>query len=263
MKSTGNIADWNRIQRVESGAGSRSGRYLSAENALIFAGPPRVADLGLLGGGAPATAGGTGNSALYPIGSCEQFSVQQTHNAQKSFEIGSRRSFQAPGRVNVVGSIGRIMFHGPSLLRVMMAYYPNSIAMANGKVLDNANPDSVSKSKVASAEMAKMYPPVFFEAGAFSPASDDSGVQGNYSLFINLMSELFSMPFGLGVLLRDNRNVNYGAFYCEESMVLTHSLGIGASSNVITEAVSFQCDALIPMEFKTPVAALATDVGAL
>jgi hypothetical protein len=70
-------------------------------------------------------------------------------------------------------------------------------------------------------------------------------------MFINLMSELFSHPFGLGVVIRDNRNTNYSGLYIEDCMVNSHSLAISSSSTLITEAVSFTADAIVPMEFST------------
>jgi hypothetical protein len=70
------------------------------------------------------------------------------------------------------------------------------------------------------------------------------------------MSELFSHPFGMGVILRDNRNRNYGALYLEDCFITTHSWQISSSSTLITEAVNFQADAAVPMEFNTDSGAL-------
>jgi hypothetical protein len=273
LPATTSIANWNRATRHVDEA-LRSGRYINAETTLIAAGPPRLADIGglganidvqnptqtnnILGGGGTPVAG---NDALYPIGMIEQFGLQQVQNVQKAYEIGSRRSYQAGGRVQVVGSLGRIMFNGPSLLRALYAYYPNSIQLANGAILDSKNGDSVTRAIAsAGAKATDVFPPIFFEPGG--RAGIDPEAELPHTFFINLMSELFSHPFGLCVILRDNRNRNYGAFYLEDSMITTHSFQVSSTSTLITEAGSFQCDAAVPIEFSTDVGAQIMQIAA-
>jgi len=253
--STTDISSWERATKhVE--ASIRTGRYINAETSLLYVGPPRLGDVGGINTAwnnlgnqnnvqatDPLRTGSPG-SALYPVGLVEAFSLQQSQMVAKMFEIGSRRSYQAGGRVQVAGSIGRVMFNGPSLMRVLYAYYPGIIQQANGKLLIE---DSVSGSKLQGEQ--REYPSIYLEAGAFASARGNDGPP--HSFFINLMSELFSHPFGMGVLFRDNKNDNYGAFYCEDCMINSHSLVISSSSTLITEAVNFQCDAAIPMEFAT------------
>jgi hypothetical protein len=254
---TTNINNWKRAtQRVE--AAVRSGQYVSAETSLIFVGPPHLSDINAGGSTFVAAGGGvssdvfgaTGESAFYPIGQAESFGMQQMHNVQKVFEIGSRRSYQVPGRVQVMGSIGRLVFNGPSLLRALYAYYPGIIQMANGEVIGPDSKDSVSRVVVGAGDAANpIYPRIFFEAGAGAGVNPETGA--THSFFINLMSELFSHPFGLGIMMRDNRDVNYGAFYLEDCMITTHSINWTSAANLVTEACSFQADAAIPMKFST------------
>lgn len=265
IPATTSISSWNRATKhVE--ADVRSGRYVNAETCLLFAGPPRITDIGGIDGN---TSSGTQNAALvangidalYPIGLVEQFGLQQVQTVQKMFEIGSRRSYQAGGRVHVAANLGRVMFHGPSLLRVCYAYYPNSIALANGKSLNGGSgtgsggvTDSVSAVMVggnmgSSPANGPIFPQIFFEAGSLAGTDPEETLPDTF--FINLMSELFSNPFGLGCILRDNRNNNYGGFYLEDSMITAHSLQISSSSTLITEALNIQCDAAVPMEFST------------
>ncbi len=257
IPSTTSISSWNRATKhVENSV--RSGRYVNAETCLIFAGPPRISDIGGLNSNQvpssqnSAIAGG--KDALYPIGLVEQFGLQQAQTIQKMFEIGSRRSYQAGGRVQVMSSLGRVMFRGPSLLRVCYAYYPNTIRLANGKTL-SAGGDSVSSAIVGAGsggtDPNAVFPPIFFEPGSLSGVDPESANGKPDSFFINLMSELFSHPFGIGCILRDNRNNNYGGFYLEDCMVTAHSLQISSSSTLITEALNLQCDAAVPMEFST------------
>jgi hypothetical protein len=264
LQATTSISSWNRATKhVETAM--RPGRYINAETALVFVGPPRMTDIGGLNvnvvrssqGNALDQGASGGSDALYPVGMLESFQLQQAQNVQKMFEIGSRRSYQAGGRVQVVGSIGRVAFYGPSLLRVLYAYYPNVIQMANGRALQGGS-DSVGAAILTKGQgLADTFPKIYFEPGSLASADPETGDKP-HSFFINLMSELFSHPFGMGVVLRDNRNRNYGALYCEDCFITSHSFGISSSSSLITEAVNFQCDAAIPMEFSTDSGAAIT-----
>lgn len=255
IPSTTSISSWNRATKhVENSV--RSGRYVNAETCLIFAGPPRISDIGGLNGNQnPSSQNSSiagGKDALYPIGLVEQFGLQQLQTIQKMFEIGSRRSYQAGGRVQVMSSLGRVMFRGPSLLRVCYAYYPNSVQLANGKTLKAGN-DSVASAIVGAGntDPNSVFPPIYFEPGALSGVDPESASGKPDTFYINLMSELFSHPFGLGCILRDNRNNNYGGFFLEDCMISSHSLQISSSSTLITESLNLQCDAAVPMEFST------------
>lgn len=265
IPATTSINNWNRAtQHVE--AAIRSGRYINAETCLLFAGPPRVSDMtgnvSIAGsGGGISAAAGNGKDALYPIGLVESFGVQQVQNVQKMYEIGSRRSYQAGGRVQVVGDLGRVMFNGPSLLRALYAYYPNSMNMANGKVLGSGgDQDSITSVIAQPNNSSGQFPPIFFEPGSFAAADTEVSPQPN-SFFFNLMSELFSHPFGFGFLLRDNKNQNYGAIYIEDCFINAHSFRVSSSSTLITETASFQADACIPMEFNTQSGAQLAALG--
>jgi hypothetical protein len=267
LPATTSIANWNRAtQHVEEAV--RPGRYINAETALVFVGPPRMTDIGGLNANViaasqstalgPTQAGGT--DALYPVGLVESFQMQQAQNVAKLFEIGSRRSYQQGGRVQVVGSLGRVVFYGPSLLRVLYAYYPNVIQLANGRLLQGGS-DSVGAAMLTAGQgLLSTFPQIYFEPGSYAAADPEGGGPPN-SFFINLMSELFSFPFGMGIILRDNSNQNYGAFYCEDCFVTTHSFGISSSSSLVTEAINFQCDAAVPMEFSTDTGSILPDLA--
>lgn len=267
-QATTSISSWNSsTKHVE--ASLRSGRYVNAESCLVFVGPPRITDIGGLNlnltraNQNAALNGGTGSDALYPVGMLEQFGLQQVQNVQKMYEIGARRSYQAGGRVQVVGSIGRVLFNGPSLLRALYAYYPNSIAMANGQSIGPGGvKDGISASVLTGGSgLLNTFPPIFFEAGSLAAPDKEINNGLPASFFINLMSELFSQPFGIGVIMRDNKKENYGAFYCEDTMITSHSFGISSSSTLITEAVNFQCDAAVPLQFSTNSGSVIASVG--
>lgn len=265
-KASTSIANWNRAtQHVETT--TRSGRYVNAETTLIFAGPPRLEDVGRISkmaqqignaqfSGSDLTTS-NGRDAFYPIGLLESATVQQVQNVQKLYEIGSRRSYQAGGRIQVVGSLGRIISNGPSLMRALYAYYPNSIQLAGGKVLGSGQAtDSVMASIVGAGgngtQTNPIFPPIFFPPGALGGADPENNNLRS-SMFINLMSDLFSHPFGYGFLFRDNANNNYGGFYLEDCFITAHSFQVGSASTLLSEAVQIQADAAVPVEYSTEV----------
>jgi hypothetical protein len=268
IPTTTSVASWNRaVKHVE--AQIRSGRYVNGETTLIVAGPPRLADMAntafqngvITGVSLGSDSNSAGRDALFPIGLLESCSIQQVQNVQKMYEIGSRRSYQAGGRVQVVGSLGRVMFNGPSLMRALYAYYPSTIQMANGKLLSDGNKDSVRDVVVPAGK--GVFPDIYFEPGSFSaPDTEAANPTLPNAFFINLMSELFSHPFGLGLVIRDNNNHNYGAVFMEDCFITAHSFQISATSTLITEVVNFQADACVPLEFSTEAGATLAQLQA-
>lgn len=266
INPTTSVANWNRsTKHVE--VQTRTGRYISADSVLIAAAPPRIADMSAaplsadLNAASVALGANKGRDAIYPIGLIEQISVQQQQMVQKIFEIGSRRSYQVGGRTQVAGSLGRVMFRGTSLLRAMYAFYPNKVGMANGKVLGRGGLDDVVSNAIYNGYPdgpSNPFPEIFFAPGSFTAPDreDPAGVPAAF--FGNLMSDLFAHPIGLVIILRDNNNDNYAAMYLEDTMVTTHSLNINSASALVTEAVTFQSDACVPMEFSTDFGARIT-----
>src|SRR5208283_4963715 len=192
IPTTTSVTNWNRaVRHVEQS--TRSGDYINAETVLVVAGPPRISDISagnvvtaasqnLTTGSINSTSnrsGAAGKDALFPIGLLEQVAVNQVQTVQKIFEIGSRRSYQAGGRVQVVGSIGRVMFRGPSLLRAMYAYYPGAISVANGKAIvktagqvsvtgDASVVDSVAAAIAPPSTPTGVFPDIYFQAGSLT-----------------------------------------------------------------------------------------------
>jgi hypothetical protein len=64
--------------------------------------------------------------------------------------------------------------------------------------------------------------------------------------FINLDSELFYIPFGLGSVFRDKTHGYCGGFYAELCMITSYSIGWNAGQNMILENVTGLSDRLLP-----------------
>jgi len=240
-----------------------NGEYITSEAALIAAGPPRL-DM-LRDSQGPARLGDALTIAfdsapiiLQPIGLLSNFQANQNRNVNRLFEIGSARAYMIPGRHFAAFSMGRIMFFGPSLLRMLYSWYPDeNLKPSHGKfaaglgVNQNFGPGGA-------------WPTIGIEdAPGFGPSLNVPivGQQGNADshknnadFWINLTSIVFRQSLGLCLLLKASNNKTYGACYLEDCMLEGHGFGLDANNVVITEATNGQFDRIRPIHI------LGTDV---
>lgn len=228
--ATTNINSWDfhkyRVQQEVVG-----GQFVNAESTLIVAGPPDITG----GGGVTATAA----DFAYPIGLLETFGLQQSRQLQRIFEIGSSRSYFIPGRT--IGSItlGRTFYYGPSLLKVIYAYYAGLT-------------DGIEQTSLLGKTQADMA-----DFGVASKLYRNPGydlLQGTTklvenSLYIDLASDLFAQPTGMGTIFKDAQTRTIGGMYFNECYVQGHQMTISSGSVLIMEGVSVQYDLLVPVKF--------------
>ncbi|NDC22594.1 MAG: hypothetical protein EBZ49_00465 [Proteobacteria bacterium] len=208
------------------------GQFVSAESTLVAAGPPSVSQ----------TSGGGTNGGVYPIGLLESVGLQQSKQLQRIFEIGSSRSYFIPGRVIGSLSIGRTFYFGPSLLRVLYAYYrsnANNIVFGqtpagSTTVVDGLtvpDPNAVLLDVVDQASLHSL---------KRSPGED--------YFFIELASDLFNQPTGMAIYFKDQNAVSVGALYLEFCYVQGHQMSISSGSVLVMEGVSMQYDRIVPIK---------------
>ena len=209
--------------------GMVDGRYMNAAYTLLAAGPPRLANVGGPSFLAAALAAGSSASdqIAYPLGVLQNIALGQSMNLSRVWEIGSERSYWIPGRVMGQLSLSRIMYHGPSLLRVLWAYYQ----------------DLVPPTVVAS---------VFPNLGAATVANPHDVIipPGYENVFLNLASDLFKQPVGLMMMLKDNNKDTLGANYFEAAMVPNHNLATDAMGAVLQDSGGVQFVRMIPVATK-------------
>jgi hypothetical protein len=154
-------------------------QFLNASFTLLAAGPPRLANIGSLTFASDALASGAGDDIVFPIGIVQNFNLSHNRQFNRIWEVGSERSFFIAGRT--VGQVGlsRIMYHGPSLLRVLYAYY------------QDLQPPTLVPSVIGA-----------FNVGALTVANphDVKIAPGYENLYLNLASDLFNQPIGLMAL---------------------------------------------------------------
>lgn len=214
----------------------KGGQFVSAETSLIAAGPPEI------GGTGPYASQPVGSvGTVYPIGLLENAGLSQSKQLQKLFEIGSSRSYFIPGRVVGSVSLGRTFYYGPSLMKVMYAYYRNE---ANGIEIGTQDPSAeitLDDGSTAISPLARLLDRGDnFHALRQSPGEDH--------FFVNLASDLFNQPTGLAFYFKDANFNSVGAFYLEQVYIQGHQFSISSGSVLIMEGVSAQYDRLVPIK---------------
>lgn len=237
MAATTDFTSWDfsnfHVQQELQG-----GQFVSAETSLIAAGPPEIG-----GTSAHSQVPSSGVGSVYPIGLIENAGVSQSKQLQKIFEIGSSRSYFIPGRVIGSISLGRIFYYGPSLLRVMYAYYKDTGAKS-GTPIGTASADAkitLPDGSLAQSPFARLLAAGgdVFHNNRMSPGED--------YFYINLASDLFNQPTGLAFYFKDANFNSVGAFYLEQVYVQGHQFSISSGSVLVMEGASAQYDRAVPI----------------
>lgn len=224
MPST--VTQWNPYaSKIDNSSALGEGRFVSGAFTMIAAGPPRLSALGgtaLNAGGALQT--GAFNFAL-PIGVVQNFNLSHNRNFARFWELGSERSYFISGRTMAQAGLSRVMYHGPSLLRMLYAFYNDSLPPT---VVGSFGVDALASASVKNQHDVKIPP-------------------GFENIYLNLASDLFSQPCGLLVYMKDSNEATVGSVYLEETYVPSHSMGTDAGGVVIQEQVSLQPERVVPV----------------
>lgn len=146
---------------------------------------------------------------ILAIGHLQAFNITQNKPTQPVMAIGSGRSFFVSGKAQGQATMGRLFVNGRNLLRVLS---------------HNVRKSGLDISK-------------FDDKPARTVSSQ---------YYINLDSELYLIPFGIGALFRDKVHHNIGGFYAELMMITTYAVGITAGQNMVMEQVNMVFDRLLP-----------------
>lgn len=203
--------------------GMVDGQFASGAFTMIAAGPPRLANIAALGNvpGEIATA-----AITQPIGMLQNMSLSHNRAFSRVFELGSERSYFISGRTQGQIGLGRVYYHGPSLLRVLYAAKQD----LNG-------PTKVPPFTALSAVAQLM-----------EPNPHDVKIRPGFNnLYLNLASDLFSQPVGLLIKTVDSNEDTIGAVYAEACYVPNHSFSVDANGLVVQEQVGVQFERIVPV----------------
>lgn len=223
-------------------AGMKDGQFLNAGFTVLAAGPPRLSALGGVGAFSNALAGAAADQIVMPLGLIQNINLSHNRTFNRIFEIGSERSYFISGRTMGQLSIARILYHGPSLLRLIYAYYQDSIG-----------PTTV--------------PAVFPNAGISTVANPHDVVipPGYENLYLNLASDLFNQPIGMLMYNRDSNMQTYGAVYLEGCYVPNHTWATDSQGVIIQESVAIQFERAVPVAVSglTLIESVAQDIASV
>lgn len=218
------------------------GEFVSAETTLIAAGPPRLTDIT-----GPDSTINTENEGdmVFPIGVLENVGLSQSKQLQRIFEIGSSRSYFIPGRTIGSLTLGRVMYHGPSLLKVLYAHYKQTVGdfRLNSEGIDatiNIGGVEMPDPNRTLLELGQVQQEL--HRVRYSPGFDD--------LWMNLASDIFNQPTGICIYFRNQLDITLGAIYLEECYVQGHQLSISSGSVLLMEGVSLQFDRVRPIRMQ-------------
>jgi len=213
--------------------------FLTSEQIFLGAGPPRLSNIG----GSVTTAArlATGSDSLgsiaMGIGAIQSLSISQSLNIMRFFEIGSTRSYFIPGKQMGQLSLGRVLVHGPSLLRILYAYYQDLV------------PPTIVPAMYPSGAVIKNPHNVVLEPGI-------------NNFFITMMSDLFKQPVGMLMYVRDSTEQVYGACYFEQCYIPNHGIAFDSQGVAVQENVGIMYERVVPIA--TASIDLVTDtVGSL
>ena len=244
------LQEWDPFTKHVQG-GLREGNFVNSQFVVVCAGPPFWAQMTKSNGGAGLSGAAQASGLpVYPVGVTQSFSMGQSKAVQRIFEIGSDRSYFITGRTVGQVSLGRIMYHGPSLLRCMYAFFDTSNDSTAGAykispLIPKAEAGSIAN--ISPLDLTSS-PQVPFSAGGGVTQKSIKIPPGYDNLFCNLASDLFSQPFGLLLMMKDNNGATYGAFYLEQCYMPQHSWGFEANGMVVSEQTSIQYERLVPVQ---------------
>lgn len=219
------VTNWQPYaQKVDNSSALGEGRFASGAFTMLAAGPPRLAAIGGVGAAGAVTSSGTTNWAL-PIGIVQNFNLSHSRSFARFFELGSERSYFISGRTVAQAGFSRVLYNGPSLLRMMYAFYNDVIPPT---IVPSFGIDPTISGLIPNQHDVQIPP-------------------GFENIYLNLASDLFSQPCGLLVYMKDSNETTLGAVYLEETYIPSHSIATDAQGVVIQEQVSLQPERVVPI----------------
>lgn len=221
------ITNWQPYsQKIDNSSALGEGRFASGAFTMIAAGPPRLSVVGGSTQAAASLGDAAGGSWALPIGVVQNFNLSHNKAFARFWELGSERSYFIAGRSVAQAGFGRVLYHGPSLLRMMYAFYADDLGPTTMTVVPGM--DASIPGKLPNQHDVKIPP-------------------GFENIFLNLASDLFSQPCGLLVYMKDSNEKTLGSLYLEETYIPSHSIATDAQGVVIQEQVALQPERVVPV----------------
>lgn len=197
------------------------GLFIAAESTLIAFGPAKA----------------TAAFDVVKIGLTPNIAISQQIPQQRLPEIGSMRVHILNGVPVGGGSMSRLIYNGPSLMRY-----------AYGNLYDdNGNPTALALQGMATGTG----PAQDFTVNAWKKLMDkpDKIMQGHKDtdLWISCWDQRLKAPFGVCMYFQDVAGNAVGGFYAEGTKINSHNITQSAGQLIMVEGISFAFDRLVPV----------------
>lgn len=222
----GPFTNWNPLENYVQG-GMKDGKFINGGYTMIAAGPPRLANLG--GQSVSSAIDNPDTDIVFPIGVTQNVNHSQNKTFMRIWELGSERSYFIGGRTVGQLALSRVFYHGPSMLRVIYAYYQDLVGAVQVPGVFN-NPAWAADEAVGPNQHDVLIPP------------------GYENLFCNLASDLFNQPIGLLIYMRDSNLNTIGALYLEACYLPNHTWATDAQGTIVQETVAVQYERVVPVQ---------------
>ena len=148
------------------------------------------------------------------VGMLQNISVNQQKPFQPLMAIGSSRSFFVGGKAQGSAQIQRLFMNTDNLMRRLYTHHLDTIGITDD--LPNVS-DNPARSKE------------------------------NKNYMVNLDSEFFLIPFGLGVIFNNKARGEIGGFYMELVVIPNFTVAVQSGQSMIMEGVSLFFDRVVPL----------------
>ncbi len=220
------LGEWSPYKSHVQG-GLREGNFVNGQFILICAGPAFFSQLSV----------GDEGMNVYPIGLTQNIALSQNKAISRIFEIGSDRSYFISGRSVGQLSLGRVVYHGPSLLRCLYANYDT-----------RGDSQGYQVSPLVNGAPSQQTPFAIGGSGVSQNAKSIQVPPGYGNMFLNLASDLFSQPLGLLLQFKDNNKSTVASVYLDQCYVPQHSIAVDAQGLIVQESVGIQYERMQPVK---------------
>lgn len=216
-------SDWNWresfVQLDENMA--TPGLFIASESTLIAFGPAKA----------------TAAFDVVKVGLTPNISISQQIPQQRLPEIGSVRVHILNGVPVGGGSMSRLVYNGPSLMRY-----------AYGNLYDDeGNPTALALQGMATGVgPAQDFTTNLFKRIMLKP---DKIMQANKTtpLWLSAWDTRLKMPFGICMYFQDVAGNAVGGVYAEGAKINSHNMSQSAGQLIMVEGISFAFDRLVPV----------------
>lgn len=220
------LTNWKPYtQKVDNSSALGEGRFASGVCTMLAAGPPRLTSVGGVAGASTQLSGTSGLNWAIPMGLVQNWNLAHNKQFARFWELGSERSYFIAGRTMAQAGFSRVYYNGPSLLRMMYAFYQDLVPPT---VVRSFGVDSKIPLSVANQHNVKIPP-------------------GYENIYLNLASDLFSQPCGILMYMKDSNETTLAACYLEETYIPSHSIATDAQGVVMQEQVALQPERVVPI----------------